>query len=208
MTAASDPTPEAVRLESLWAGSFGDDYIERNAGAYEARGAFWNPLCDRLELGSALEVGCNIGGNLQWLAPRLPVGRTIGVDISPKAIEVLHQRVPGAGGLWSPGRELPFRDRHFELVFTMGVLIHQPESTLPLVMAEMARCSSRYVLMGEYYAAQTEEVSYRGNEGALFRRDYGGIFHELFPEHRLAEQGHLDVDEGFDDVTWWLFERP
>lgn len=86
----------------------------------------------------------------------------------------------------------------------MGVPIHQPPATLPLVMSEMARSSRRWVLCGEYFADQPEEVSYRGHDGALFRRDYG----RLFPELQLREQGFLGKNQGWDNVTWWLFEKP
>ncbi len=207
MTAGEATQPEALRLEALWAGSFGDDYIDRNADTYRDRGAFWNRLHDAHPFTSVLEVGCNIGGNLEWLEPRLEGGRVMGVDISPKAIEILHQRLPKVGGIWSPGRDLPFRDRHFDAVFTMGVLIHQPESTLPLVMSEIVRCSGRYVLCGEYFAEETVEVPYRGHEGALFRRDYGGLYRNLFPDLHQVDTGFLGRDEGWDDITWWLFER-
>lgn len=207
MAATDDARAEATRLEALWGGEFGDDYVDRNDGQYDHREAFWNELHAAHGFGSVLEVGCNVGGNLQWLAPLLPDGLVAGVDINRKAIATLHQRLPEVGALWSPGRELPFRDRLFDLVFTMGVLIHQPESTLPLVMAEMVRCSGRYVFCGEYADEQTVEVPYRGHEGALFRRDYGGIFQELFPELRLVDTGFLGQGAGWDDVTWWLFER-
>lgn len=207
MTNENRVVPETTRLEELWASSFGDDYVERNAESYDHRGPFWQQLHEEHGFESALEVGCNVGGNLQWLAPLLPDGGTVGVDINRTAIRRLHERLPDVGALWSPGRDLPFRDRHFDLVFTMGVLIHQPESTLPLVMAEMVRTSSRYVLCGEYYGEVTTEVPYRGNDGALFRRDYGGIFLELFPELTQVATGFLGSDEGWDDVTWWLFRR-
>jgi hypothetical protein len=75
-------------------------------------------------------------------------------------------------------------------------------------MSEIVRCSRRYVLCGEYYAAETTEVPYRGQEGALFKRDYGRIYAELFPELRLRKQAYLEADEGFDDVTCWVFEKP
>lgn len=198
---------EGTRLEALWAGQFGDDYINRNIGGYAHRGPFWQDIHGRHRFESVLEIGCNVGGNLEWIAPLLAPGHTVGVDINALAIRRLHERLPNVGAIWSPGRDLPFRDRHFELVFTMGVLIHQPESTLPLVMAEMVRTSSRYVLCGEYFDATTTEVPYRGHEGALFRRDYGGHFRELFPELTLIDEGFLGSDEGWDDVTWWLFER-
>ena len=90
-----------------------------------------------------------------------------------------------------PARELPFRDRWFDLVFTMGVLIHQPPQTLPLVMAEIVRCSRRYVLCGEYFAEKLTEVPYRGQTGALFKRDFGGMYEQLFPELELRKTGFL-----------------
>ena len=50
---------------------------------------------------------------------------------------------------------------------------------------------------------------YRGHEGALFRRDYGALFDELFPELRArTTRASSASDEGWDDVTWWLFRRP
>ena len=75
----------------------------------------------------------------------------------------------------------------------MGVLIHQPEETLDKVMSEMVRVSSRYVFCGEYYDTETVEVPYRGHDGALFRRDYGSLFLDLFPhELTLIRQGYLE----------------
>jgi len=198
---------ESVRLENLWSGDFGDDYVDRNLGAYEQRAPFWASLMGELRPQRVLEVGANVGGNLQWIAEHVDPTGVYAVDVNRKALQLLHERVPGISSAWSPGRELPFRDRWFDLVFTMGVLIHQPDSTLPLVMAEMVRCSRRWVLCGEYFAPSTEEVAYRGHEGALFRRDYGRLFRELFPELRPAREGRLTKEEGWDDVTWWLFEK-
>jgi pseudaminic acid biosynthesis-associated methylase len=198
---------EARRLEDLWSGDFGDAYVDRNLDAYGQRESFWRQRRDTLGFASALEIGCNVGGNLQWLADLLDEGTVFGVDVNRKAISTLHERVPTANAIWSPGRELPFRDRWFDLVFTMGVLIHQPEESLPLVMGEMVRCSHRYVLCGEYFAEETEEVPYHGQDGALFRRDYGRLFREEFPELTEVERGFLGRDEGWDDITWWVFER-
>ena len=60
---------EAERLEQLWGGDFGDDYVDRNLEAYATRGEFWNPLMAELAPAGVLEVGCNVGGNLGWIAP-------------------------------------------------------------------------------------------------------------------------------------------
>jgi pseudaminic acid biosynthesis-associated methylase len=200
------PSAEATRLEQLWGGEFGDDYVDRNT-AFDHREEFWRERLEAIRPQRTLEVGCNVGGNLQWVAEILPPRDVFGVDVNEKALIELSRRVPGVNAVWSPARELPFRDRWFDLVFTMGVLIHQPDATLPLVMAEMVRCSRRWVLCGEYHAPEAVEISYRGQQGALFKRDYGALFLDLFPELTLREQGFLGRNQGWDDVTWWLLER-
>lgn len=202
------PKPnEAQRLESLWKGDFGNAYVERNRTAGDVRGDFWHSLLAKYPVNSALEVGCNLGGNLRWLAEALPPQQVYGVDINLKALGQLHTSLPGVNALFSHARELPFRDRWFDLVFTMGVLIHQPDSTLPLVMAEIIRCSRRYVVCGEYFADQRTEVPYRGHEGALIKRDFGGLYQELFPGLKQLETGFLGQDQGWDDITYWVFEK-
>jgi pseudaminic acid biosynthesis-associated methylase len=199
---------EAERLEALWSGDFGNDYVERNLRAYNERGPFWTSLIGTMRPESVLEVGSNVGGNLQWVAGPVPADQVVGVDVNRRALQELQRNLPGVRGVWSSARELPFADRAFDLVFTMGVLIHQPEESLPTVMDEMVRVSSRYVLCGEYYGDKTTEVPYRGYRNALFRRDYGGLFALRFSgQLQLAFSGFLGTEDGFDDVTWWLFER-
>jgi spore coat polysaccharide biosynthesis protein SpsF len=201
------PRVESQRLEALWSGEFGDAYVERNRSAGAVRAPFWNAILDRYPARHALEVGCNVGANLRWIASRLGSDKTWGVDINHKAICELRELIPGIGAILSPARQLPFRDRWFDLTFTMGVLIHQPDETLPLVMSEIVRTSRRYVLCGEYFAEAAVEVPYRGHSGALFKRDYGTLYQSLFPELALLEQGFLGRDQGWDDVTYWVFER-
>jgi pseudaminic acid biosynthesis-associated methylase len=199
---------EAERLEQLWAGEFGNEYVDRNLGAYGRRGEFWLPFIEELAPESVLEVGCNVGGNLQWIAQRVPPARVIGVDVNAKALRLLEARVPGVRAVHSPARDLPFADRSIDLVFTMGVLIHQPEETLVKVMSEMVRVARRWVFCAEYHDTDTVEVPYRGQEGALFRRDYGNLFEELFPyELKLERDGYLGPADGWDRDTWWLFSR-
>jgi pseudaminic acid biosynthesis-associated methylase len=208
MTSTRTSSNEAGRLEELWAGDFGNEYVDRNISAYDRRGEFWLPLLDELQPTSVLEVGCNVGGNLQWITQRVDPTQVTGVDVNAKALRLLDRRVPGVRAINSPARDLPVSDRSIDFVFTMGVLIHQPEETLEKVMSEMVRASSRYVFCGEYFDTETVEVPYRGHAGALFRRDYGKLFAELFPfDLTLVREGYLSPEDGWDRVTWWLFER-
>jgi pseudaminic acid biosynthesis-associated methylase len=199
--------PQASRLESLWGSEFGDAYVDRNRGAGDVRRPFWNAILKQFPSKSALEIGCNLGANTRWLAESLPAGGCYGVDINAKALATLHRTIPGVNAVLAPARSLPFRDAYFDLVFTMGVLIHQPPETLPLVMAEAVRCSRRFVLCGEYYSKKPTEVPYRGETGALFKRDFGGMYAELFPELKLRKKGFLAKKDGWDDITYWVFEK-
>ncbi|MBI4511831.1 MAG: methyltransferase domain-containing protein [Deltaproteobacteria bacterium] len=198
----------ARRLEALWQGEFGDAYTERNAHVAAHRLPFWKEVLSEHPCQRILEVGCNLGANLRWIATLMPTSGVFGVDVNESALSRLRTEVPTVNANWSIGRDLPFRDRYFDMVFTTGVLIHQPPTTLPLVMAEIVRCSRRYVLCGEYYADTLTEVPYRGQSGALYKRDYGALYQELFPELAVIKKGFLGRDTGWDDVTYWLFERP
>jgi pseudaminic acid biosynthesis-associated methylase len=199
---------DAARLETLWGGEFGDHYVNRNINAGTHRGPFWKNLLAKHPVRNVLEVGCNIGANLRWIAEELSPQDVYGVDINIKSLEVLRRDLPQVNALWSPARLLPFRDGWFDMTFTMGVLIHQPENALPLVMSEVVRCSRKYVFCAEYFAETTVEIPYHGHKGALFKRNYSQLYIDLFPELRLCEEGFLSRKDGWDDVTYWLFEKP
>jgi pseudaminic acid biosynthesis-associated methylase len=204
----TDHEGQAAHLEELWAGEFGRAYIERNRLLDERRAAFWAGLLSEFEIESVLEVGCGQGANLRPIARLLDAHEVWGIDINDDALTIARTHAPGINVVASRARQLPFRDGLVDLAFTVGVLIHQPETTLPTVLAEIVRCSRRYVLWAEYHAPRTEEVPYRGEPGALFRRDYGQIYHDLFPTLMVRREGFLTPDEGFDRVTWQLLEKP
>lgn len=204
----SDPETNS-RLEALWAGDFGDAYIERNRDAESGRRSFWEEQLGRLGVTSVLEVGCNIGGNLRWIAEILGPKNVAGVDVNARALEILRETVPGVDARQANGARLPFDDEAFDLVFTTGVLIHQdPDTGLEPMMREIVRVSRRYVIAGEYYAEELTEVPYRGQEGALFKQDFGALYQRLFPALELVDDGFLSPQEGrWDDLTYWILRK-
>jgi pseudaminic acid biosynthesis-associated methylase len=204
---AKETRREAARLEDLWAGEFGLAYADRNRILDEQRAAFWDPLIDVHGIDSVLEVGCGQGNNLAPIARRLDPVNVWGVDINEIALVRARENAPGVNVVRTPARRLPFRDDFVDLAYTVGVLIHQPDESLPAVIGEIVRCSRRFVLWVEYHANQTEEVPYHGEAGTLFRRDYGAIYAALHPTLRVIEEGFLDRDAGFDRATWQLLER-
>ena len=199
---------QAKRLEGLWGGELGNAYTDRNQAAGSNRAPFWQEILREFPARRVLEVGCNLGGNLRWVASHLPPQDVYGVDINLKALQELHRGLPDVNALYSQARELPFRDRWFDMVFTMGVLIHQPPETLPVVMTEIVRCANRFVLCGEYFSPEPIEVAYREQTGALFKRDFGSLYQQLFPDLILRKKRFLSKADGWDDVTYWVFEKP
>jgi len=200
--------PEVERLEKLWSGEFGNAYLERNREAGDKRGPFWKGLLAEFPATRILEVGCNRGANIHWLSSLIAPRQLYGIDVNENALAEGRCSYPAVNFSWARARDLPFRDGWFDLTFTTGVLIHQPEDTIPLVMAEIVRCSNRWILCGEYYAETTTEIPYRGERDALIKRDFGGMYQQLFPELVLRRQGFLNADDGWDRLTYWMFEKP
>src|SRR4051794_33703402 len=147
----TDEPDRAAALEQRWQGEFGDAYVQRNDVEADARREFWERTIRDFPFRRVLEVGCAHGENLRHLARTLDPHDLYGLDINDAALRRLGEVVPGANATWGAARRLPYRDQFFDVVFTVGLLIHQPSDTLPLVMAEIVRCSRRWVMCGEYH---------------------------------------------------------
>ncbi len=100
--------------------------------------------------------------------------------------------------------------RIFDLVFTMGVLIHiHPDDLYPNIK-KMFDYSGKYILIGEYFNRTPMMIEYQGQKDKLFKRDFGKFLIENF-DVKLVDYGflwgHIYDDAGFDDITYWLFQK-
>ena len=182
-----------------WAGGFGDEYTERNMAVMDRRKFFSKFM--HYEIRNAFEIGCNWGANLMALET-LDV-HAMGCDINQSAVDTatdlgLTAVLNDGTGCWEFSNE-------FDFVFTVGVLIHQRTPDLISMMKEMVRLSSEFVMFAEYLG-DDEEVPYRGERFALFKRDYGKVFEALFPNAQLMEQGTAGKELGLDDITYWVYD--
>jgi spore coat polysaccharide biosynthesis protein SpsF len=204
---ASQRTPQ----EQLWAGEFGDDYIVRNrddALIASNRALFKKILSRTAGVTSAVEFGANIGNNLHALAELTPQVELHAVEINASAAA----EIRGWGGATvEVASLLDFTpSRQWDLSFTKGVLIHLPPQALPEIYDKLVACSRRYVMVCEYYNPSPVEVSYRGHEQALFKRDFAGEIMDAHPELTLVDYGftyHRDPQHPLDDSTWFLMEK-
>jgi hypothetical protein len=111
-------------------------------------------------------------------------------------------------GAWNcSGFDIPLDDSSIDLVFTNGVLIHVAPEDLGRITDEIVRVSKNYVLCCEYFSHVPEEVPYHGQNGLLWKRDFGAFYQERFPQLQCISYGFLWERELqiFDDMNWWLF---
>ncbi|OGX90637.1 pseudaminic acid biosynthesis-associated methylase [Hymenobacter coccineus] len=190
----------STQQEEFWSGDFGRAYTDRNLRPlaewnefYRATWGHTKPEMNAAFLGGLpenariLEVGCNTG--LQLLGLQSAGFTNLhGIELQAYAVERAREMVPSAQLLQGSGFELPFEANSFDVVCTNGVLIHIAPADLPRIMAEMVRCSRRYIWGFEYYAEATTAIPYRGNEGFLWKANYAQLFANQFPELRLVKQ--------------------
>ena len=209
MTAAQPPV-------QAWSGAFGDAYIERNRPDEERivqRQAMWRKILPAMRDApprSILEVGANVGINLRALQS-LAGAALYALEPNRKARDVLLADgiVPAENILAGTAGDIALQDASVDLVFTSGVLIHVSTQLLPAAYREMHRVSARYLLTIEYFAAEPEEKTYRGQQGLLFKRDFGALWLEMFPGLQIVDYGFFwRPATGLDNLTWWLFRKP
>lgn len=201
--------------KSAWAGEFGAEYTARNLASDEAlriRTAMWARIVESFRGDppkSILEVGCNLGVNLRTL-PRLVDAELYAIEPNPQAREkVLAEQVLPPERLFAGfGDKIPVADGAVEMAFTSGVLIHVDPSNLAATMDEIHRVSSKYILCSEYFSPRAETIAYRGQDGLLFKNDFGGLYMDRFPDLQLVDYGFFwkRVTQ-LDDATWWLFRK-
>jgi pseudaminic acid biosynthesis-associated methylase len=199
--------------ENFWAHKYAEEYINKNNKFDNIIGSeAWKFMLKNIksDISDYLELGCNIGRNLDQIKIVFPNATASIIEISKPAFEHVtahHQIKKSFNG---PILESSFEKNSFDLVFTVGVLIHIKPDLLLDHMKLMFDYSKKYVLMGEYFNRTPVSIEYQGKMNLLFKRDFGKLFIETFPVE-LVDYGFLwsyVYDRaGFDDITWWLFEK-
>jgi len=202
----------STEQESFWKGAFGDEYTDRNRGAHRIASdtaLFARALGKTQPVGSALELGSNIGLNLAALKALLPDARLSAVEVNRKAAAELKTHLPEVD--LHVGSATDFQsDRQWDLVFTKGVLIHINPDKLTDLYQVLYTHSARYILVVEYYNPVPVEIVYRGESGKLFKRDFAGELLDAFADLRLVDYGfvyHRDANFPQDDLSWFLLEK-
>ena len=199
--------------EDFWKSKINLSYAQDNSSFDIDLGIrAWNRMLyrvDSLEINSYLDCGANIGRNIGFLKEILPLASSNIIEIALEPFEECKRRYKIDNSFFGSIKNAKF-EKDFELVFTSGVLIHINPEDLIETMANMFRLSSRYILICEYFNRTPTTINYKGESDRLFKRDFGKLFMENF-DCKIIDYGFLwgqeFDDAGFDDTTYWLFEK-
>ena len=206
-------------VDSPWAGEFGRSYVVRNSiNAKELDSLYHKNFgISRSELNeeflsgldrsmSVLEVGCNIGLQLELLK-NAGYRYLYGFDISSFALNLSLAR-PHANLLRSSALYFPFTKDTFDIVFSSGVLIHISPKDLNRTLDEIYRCSRRYIWCYEYFAEKETEVEYRGKGGLLWKSNYIKLFTDRFSDLSIIRSKRLRyISNDNVDIMFMLEKR-
>lgn len=200
-----------------WRGDFGDEYSLRNRGPDLIRNnvaLFRKALLPMFFTAPArvIEFGANIGLNIHALR-EINVFSTCeftAVEPNAKAAEEL-RGIPGvhvhetsmqdADEPWGAG---------YDLSISKGLLIHVRPEELYRAYGALYRASRRYIFLAEYHNPVPVEVTYRGETGRLWKRDFAAEMLEMFSDLHVCNYGFAwkhDPHAPQDDIVWTLLER-
>lgn len=198
--------------EAFWAGEFGSDYIQRNSGAalLASNLNFFSKALDKAPvMQSCIEFGANIGMNLKALQLLFPRQEQHAIEINPDAARLLAETIP-AQNIFQTSILQFEPTRQWDLVLIKGVLIHINPDFLPEVYQRLYRSCGRFMLVCEYYNPSPTQISYRGHDQRLFKRDFAGELLTSYPDLTLRDYGFAyrrDPSFPQDDITWFLLEK-
>jgi pseudaminic acid biosynthesis-associated methylase len=191
--------------QSFWAKEYAQDYIAKNSSFDHHLGVTcWKTMLTKANnIRSLLECGCNVGRNIAFLESVVPDATKSIIEISKPAFDFVNENFTLEKSFHGSIVESDFQDT-FDLVFTMGVMIHiAPDDLIPN-MTKMYNYSKRYILFGEYFNRTPVMIEYQGRTNKLFKRDFGKLFAENF-QVTIVDNGflwgHLYDNAGFDDIT-------
>jgi len=105
-------------------------YDSGHAGIYEMCKDDYPPILEELKEGGfedLLDVGCGTGPMIELLATEFPDRRYVGLDLTPKMIEVANaKKIENARFVVGDAEDLPFDDGSFDAVICANSFHHYP----------------------------------------------------------------------------------
>ena len=178
---------------------------------------------------SAFEAGCGFGWNVKRVKEQFPWMHVGGLDFSLTQLGNMREYKPelAVDAVQGDACAMPFRDKAFDVGFTLGVFMNIHPAKIRTALSEMVRVCRRRIIHVEWSArhatrALAEKRAFKTN---IVSHDYDELYAELgvkaakvlthrdfgqaFREHEARVQGALDRWEGFegpDKYTLYVFD--
>lgn len=199
-----------IEQEDFWSGSFGTEYISRNKSSdfLASNTYFFANALKRIprKPQSLMEIGANIGMNVDALRNLFPNLKISAIEINEDAVRTLEKKNVSvyAGSVTSTEC-----DKKFDIVLSKGVLIHISPDFLQVTYNQMYNMSNEWILIAEYYNPTPVALNYRGYENKLFKRDFAGEMLDKFEDLELCDYGFAYHRDKFaqDDISWFLLRK-
>jgi SAM-dependent methyltransferase len=124
---------------------------------YSHRRLLRGKIANHAPLVSVLEIGCNIGSNLAFLAEAFPQARLYGVDINAGAIKegIKLLKKMGAGNIdlfvGKADQLKMFGEKSVDVSFTDATLLYIGPDKIHKVIAEMLRVTRKVLVFNEWH---------------------------------------------------------
>ena len=195
--------------EKFWSSTFGNNYTNRNLSIDRFKFIGKDLINNNVKVKSVIELGANIGLNLDIIKKIYPKIRICGVEINQKAFNILKMKYASVNT-----SILEYKTKNtFDLVILSLVLIHQNPRFLHQIYKKIYNLSKKYIYISEYFNPTPIEVKYRGHKNKLFKRDFAKEIWSKFPKLKLINYGFRWSEDPFfeknscDNQTWFLFKK-
>ena len=194
--------------EIFWETDFGKKYVKRNLKSDRIFTIGKNLLNNKVIINEVLELGANVGLNLDAIKRVYPDVKTYGVEINKLAYNIGKKKHK-----FYNKPILNFKSKKkYDLVCSIGVLIHQNPKHLNAFYNKLYSLSKKYIYLSEYFNPTPVTIKYRNNDEKLFKRDFAKELWIKFPKLKLIDYGfHWKQDPRLknccDNSNWFLFQK-
>ncbi|MBA7620040.1 hypothetical protein ES703_27382 [subsurface metagenome] len=208
-----------IEQMKIWEGIFGKEYTDRNLQSFqemenlhrkffgmsrtEMNSQFLGALDRSLKI---LEIGCNIGDQLLCLQ-KMGFNNLSGVELQSYAAAIARTRLNNIEIFCGSVFDLPVKTESFDFIFTSNVLIHIKPIDIKNALAEIYRCTRRYIWGLEYFAREYQEIKYRDRRNLLWKTDFVKLWQMHFPSLKLVKEKHFKYLENENIDTMFLLEK-
>ncbi len=206
-----DTNKFVTEQEKFWVGKFGDQYTDRNkTDQLLASNIFLlsKVLSSTKNISSVIEIGANIGLNLQAIKSLIPSCNFAAVEINDYACKILEKLE--SVEVFNESLLTFSSTKKYDFVLSKGVLIHINPDHLNKAYELMYSASNKYICLAEYYSFTPVDLNYRGYSKKLFKRDFAGEMLDKFKDLKLIDYGfiyHKDNYFAGEDMNWFLLEK-